>query len=113
MTLLLLALACTGKDDAPEPTDDSAAAACDTAPGVTWDNWGDGFFSTYCRACHSANTPDRMGAPESINFDSESEVRTQAALIRDSVLVREAMPVGGGVYEEDLFLLDVLLTCGL
>ena len=112
MTLLLLLLACGDKESA---ADDSEArpASCDSAPGVTWDNWGDGFFATYCRACHSANTPARMGAPESINFDTEAEVRAQTDLVRSAVLERESMPVGGGVYEEDLYLLDVLLTCGL
>ncbi|MCB9765881.1 MAG: hypothetical protein H6739_39270 [Alphaproteobacteria bacterium] len=108
LLLLLTLAACSDKT-----ADDSGAAGCDTGPALTWQNWGDGFFATYCRSCHSDTTPNRMGAPESINFNTLEQVRDQAALIRDSVLVRQSMPVGGGVYEEDLELLGIFLDCGI
>lgn len=109
MLILFLALACDNKDTGS----DSDAVACDTAPNVTWDNWGDGFFATYCRACHSATSPDRRGAPETINFDTEAEVARLLPLVRSVVLDEASMPIGGGVYEDDLTLLDVYLSCGL
>ena len=97
----------------PGDTGDTAAS-CDTAAyDVTWDGWGDGFFSTYCRACHSSGSEERYGAPESVNFDTRADVVQWRESIRRTVLEDATMPVGGGVYDDDLLLLDLLLTCGL
>jgi len=98
---------------APTVDDSASSAVCDTGPAPTWESFGDGFFRTYCRSCHSASTPTRSGAPESSNFDTEVEVRAQAARVRARVLEEGTMPVGGGVSEDDLILLDRLLACGL
>ncbi|MCB9743730.1 MAG: hypothetical protein H6740_14115 [Alphaproteobacteria bacterium] len=110
MLPLLLALSLSCGD---APVDSGVPAICEDAPALTWANWGDGFFATYCRSCHSETTPDRRGAPEGIDFNTREQVQAQAALVRDSVLVRGSMPVGGGVYEEDLEMLEVFLDCGL
>lgn len=110
MVLLVLTLVgCVEKGEDIESADPCAEASYD----LTWANWGDGFFANYCRACHSASSPDRFGAPEGVNFDSSEDVRTWSSAIRRSVLVDEDMPVGGGVYETDLEFLDLFLTCGL
>jgi hypothetical protein len=107
--MMLLLLACTAGTD----TGDTAASACTDAPNATWASFGDGFFATYCRACHSASTAERYGAPEAVNFDSLADIRTFEASIRRTVLDDESMPVGGGVYDDDALLLDTFLTCGL
>ena len=107
--LLLLLLAC-GKD---ADTAETASGCADAAYDLNWLNFGDGFFGNYCRACHSADTPERFDAPEGINFDTEDEVRALASSIRNAVLEEGSMPVGGGVYEEDLELLDVYLSCAV
>ena len=94
---------------------DTSAAAEDTcAPGseaTTWDAWGAGFFAGYCRTCHSADTPDRRGAPESLNFDTEAEVRASAGLIQSSVIDEGTMPIGGGVPDVELQRLAQYLGC--
>lgn len=109
--MFLVLLACAGA-----PADTAAPgrpASCDTGLDVTWESFGEGFFATYCLACHSATTPDRAGAPAESNFDRVDEVRAQAAAIRARVIEEETMPVGGGVSEDDLLLLARLLDCGL
>jgi hypothetical protein len=96
----------------PGETGTPLPAECADAPEVTWDGWAHGFFLTWCTSCHSRNTPDRRGAPEGVDFDRESDVRDQAARIEARVLVDETMPVGGGVYPDELSLLQVYLQCG-
>ena len=76
-----------------------------------WDAWADGFFSTYCRSCHSADTPDRRGAPSGVDFGTQGEVEALRESICRVVLDEETMPVGGGVVEEDRWLLDRYLGC--
>lgn len=105
--ILLLALACAGGADTAD------TAGCADAPEVNWVSFGEGFFTTYCRACHSATTQNRFGAPEGIDFDTLAEVRQYQDLVRTTVLEDESMPVGGGVFESDLILLDSFLSCGL
>lgn len=102
-------------DSSPDPIDSIPAdtGLCSGAPTLSWDGWGDGFFTTYCRACHSATTPDRHGAPEGIDFDTEDQVRTGKELIRASVLTNGTMPVGGGVLPDELTLLEIYLDCWL
>jgi len=119
MMLLLLACATAAPTLPAEPEMAPAARRatareCATLPDVTWDAWADGFFRTYCTACHSsANTTARSGAPEGLDFDTEASVRAHAADVRRVVLETGTMPVGGGVYAEDLVLLEVFLACGL
>ncbi|MCB9758545.1 MAG: hypothetical protein H6739_01765 [Alphaproteobacteria bacterium] len=102
--LLTLLLACSG----PEP---DTADPCVQGDTLTWANWGDGFFATYCRACHSATTPDRKGAPAGVDFDTWPEVVEQSAAVRSAVLERGTMPLGGGVHAEDLDRLARYLDC--
>lgn len=111
MTLLLaLLLACEG----PKTETAETADACDSLDyDVTWANFGDGFFSNYCRGCHSADTPDRYDAPEGIDFDTIEDVRQWESLIRYTVIDQQTMPLGGGVYDQDLEFLGYFLDCGL
>ncbi len=86
---------------------------CDDLPRVTWAGWTSGFFTTWCRACHSQTTSDRFGAPEGLDFDTERQVATWAEQIRTSVLEEERMPRGGGVDADERYLLEVYLACEL
>lgn len=109
-TLLLgLLSACSGSSSETADTD----PACDTAPPVTWDGWADGFFRTYCTSCHSAEVEDRWGAPEGVDFDNEADVARYADAVQTVVIDEPTMPPAGGVYDDDLALLEVYLRCGL
>jgi len=101
----------SGDTDTGDPDDTATDDACDpdTVYPVTWDGWASGFFTTYCRACHSVTTPNRQGAPEGVNFDSQADVDRQLDAIWRVVLEDERMPVGGGVYPDDLLLLTQYL----
>ncbi len=68
---------------------------------------------TYCNACHGAATPNRFGAPEAVHFDTQEQVRDQAARVESTVLEDGTMPVGGGMREEDLEGLRRFLHGGL
>ncbi len=94
-----------------------SSKSIDTASAVhdpclpTWDGWTDGFIATWCRSCHSASTPDRRGAPEGTNLDTEADALALADRIRARVLEERTMPVGGGVPQAELDLLEDWLTC--
>lgn len=108
--ILLSLVACDTPPVPPVPP----AAECATLPDVSWDAWGNGFFRTYCTACHSsANADQRGGAPIGIDFDTRAAVKLRAADVRRVVLDNGTMPVGGGVFPDDLLLLEVFLACGL
>ena len=115
---LLLACGENGVDTAASALDTTDTAlepddGCSDAPAVSWESWGEGFFTTWCQACHSQSTPQRSGAPEGVDFDTEADVVLWSASIRRTVLEDATMPVGGGVSESDATLLSVLLDCGL
>ena len=101
----------SGTDSATSDSGSTGEEGCETPYGVSWDNWGDGFFLTYCRSCHSETTADRNEAPEGVDFEDEDDLVNWAPRIRVRVLEDMTMPVGGGVYEDDLVLLEALLTC--
>ena len=93
--------------------DDTASADCEVEVPVTWNGWAGGFFATYCRSCHSVSTPNRQGAPEGVDFDTQSDVDRQLDAIWRTVLDQQRMPVGGGVYPDDLVLLEQYLCSRL
>lgn len=103
---LIVLAACSGQSSA-------TTAVCDSAPELTWDRWASGFFLSYCQPCHSADTPDRYGAPVGLDFDTERDIATWAGAIRRAVLEEGTMPVGGGVPEEDLAYLELYIDCEL
>jgi uncharacterized membrane protein len=112
LCLLLGVTACGPDKDTGSPTE--AADICDTG-GYTpsWEGWTQGFFRTYCSACHAETALDRHGAPAGVFFDTEAQVAAQSATIRRVVLIDGSMPVGGGALAEDLLLLERALDCGI
>lgn len=106
--LLFLLAGCAGGED----TDDTDVD-CSLSPDLTWANWGDPFFRTWCQSCHSADTPNRFGAPEGIDFDTLEDVRLYEGAIHQTVLVDETMPVGGGIEDTQLDNLAWYLSCKL
>lgn len=105
LTLSVFALlACTS-----EPAPDSAECSVED---LRWANYGDIFFRDWCRSCHSANSPNRFGAPEEVNFDTLQEVRDDAAAIDASVMDSRSMPWGGGITDAEREKLSAYLACG-
>lgn len=104
---MILLLACSGPATVIQ-AHDSAPETCD---GPTWTGFADGFFRTWCQSCHSSTSVDRNGAPEALDYETYDQVIAGAAAIRSAVLDRGAMPLGGGVYSEDLASLEAFLDC--
>jgi uncharacterized membrane protein len=107
LVLATLYVGCTGG-----PSVDTAACS-DAERMVNWENFGAAFFQDYCMGCHAVGVDDRYGAPTDLNLQTLAQVRTHADAIRRTVLDTGSMPVGGGVDEESLVLLDTFLACGL
>ena len=101
--MFALILACAGPDDTADTANDCGN---DT---VSWQSFGHGFFLTYCNACHSEDSATRYGAPPGVDFDTLELVEGQSERVRVRVLEQGDMPLGGGVSEEDLMLLDAWL----
>jgi hypothetical protein len=103
-----------GKDSGANDTqssDTDPGGDCTSPMGVTWDNWGSGFFQTYCNTCHSSETQIRHGAPVGVDFDSQFVAALYAERISVRVIEEETMPLGGGVQPDALVLLADLLVC--
>ncbi len=104
--IVLLLIACAGEVD--------SGPGCELDEGgghPTWSNFGEGFFLTYCQACHAVDSPSRFDAPDSVTFDTEAEVVPLIPLIREVVIDDETMPLGGGLPAEDLEQLGNYLDC--
>lgn len=98
--MIWLVLACVGAEK------DSGCAT-----PLTWENYADGFFASYCRSCHSGTTADRHEAPVGVDFDHEADVDARSEAVRAAVITNSTMPPGGGVLPEDLLLLEEWLDC--
>ena len=101
----MLLSGCTHTPQAP----DTAPPTTECVRTVSWQAWGQGFFMTWCQACHSQTTSARNGAPEGIDFDTEAQVLTLLDAVSETVLVSRSMPVGGGPDADDLTLLSIYL----
>ena len=110
--LLPLLLAC-GTEPQPEDTSTPVDPLCEEGYDLTWDNFGHGFMLTYCTSCHSEDSPNRFGAPEGIDFDTEAQLLEMRTLVEFVVIEEESMPLGGGVFDDDLYLFEVYMECGL
>ncbi|MEL6346860.1 MAG: hypothetical protein AAFV53_27350 [Myxococcota bacterium] len=114
---LLALVACNGdgdRDGDRTASDDTGVMAtlCMDAPVVTWDNFGQGFMTENCQACHASTTSNRRGAPEDITFDDHDTTLTHSErILARSTGDAPSMPPLGGVNTEDQYLLEVWLTC--
>ncbi|MFN3201440.1 MAG: hypothetical protein ACE366_23765 [Bradymonadia bacterium] len=127
MWLCLALVGCDdgGEDDADVVDVDMGVEAEDAAingadlgfcdedlPVQSWANFGQGFVTTYCAGCHSAESIDRKGAPAGVDFDTEA----QAMAFADRILARTTgempdMPPAGGPPPETLERVRIWLEC--
>lgn len=87
---------------------------CTDAPIATYETFGKGFMTQNCQTCHASTQTDREGAPDGVYFDTAAQVWE----LKDRVLARSAtatpeMPPLGGTTDDDRYLLEVWLTCGV
>ncbi|MEO1268846.1 MAG: hypothetical protein AAFX99_12155, partial [Myxococcota bacterium] len=54
----------------------TAGLNCSTGPEVTYDNFGAGFMTARCQACHGTQSSNRYGAPPAVYFDTLEDVAT-------------------------------------
>lgn len=112
LAILLALAACQGDDGATtSETADTGPSLCDDAPVVTWENFGSGFTTESCQACHASTATDRQGAPEAVVFDTEEDALAHADSILGRVIDMGDMPPQGGVTEDDRYLVEVWLSC--
>lgn len=100
---MLLALAACG---------DPEVDPCVEAPVVTWETFGQGFVTERCQSCHATTAPERPGVPHGVHFDTEAQVRANAArVLQVATGDSPSMPPQGGVEAEDRERLRIWLTC--
>ena len=109
MIWLMFMISCGDKSDFDSGTDTSEPIAdpCD----IHWDGWANGFFSTYCRSCHSSTSEQRHGAPEGVDFDTQADIEMWLERIEVRVLEEQTMPLGGGIPEVDLEQFATWMAC--
>jgi uncharacterized membrane protein len=106
---MLLLLACAS-EPAPGPGSDTAAA-CTPDPDYTWETFGAAFVAGRCQGCHGSGSTARYGAPESLTFDDEAEVRVLREAVLRTVLTDTTMPPGGGLTDTEKERLGRWLAC--
>ena len=83
---------------------------CETV--VSYESFGQGFIKENCQSCHSSESQNRYGAPEGVTFDSKAQVLERIEDIYRVTLSEEAdMPPSGGLFENDITLLELWLVC--
>ena len=97
--LVVLAVACSSSNapidagqDAQTPTDASSSpdVASEAAAADTWANWANAsFFQVYCDACHMAGSSLEPSMPSNLYFTSQSNVVSNASVIRCGVCVTQ------------------------
>jgi hypothetical protein len=84
--VLFAAAACSSSSAPPagsNPPVDSGTTGDGGADLDTWDNWGQGFFATYCVECHGISNPDGL------DFGVQATVVANKDVIRCGVSVQQ------------------------
>lgn len=112
--LALVLVGCAGEAPVDTAVGGPEGVCAEVDGPVTWDNFGRGFTTQHCQACHNSALPEgeRQGAPVSVSFDTQADVLAHGSRILAVAASSEAtMPPQGGVPEDDRLLLEVWLTC--
>ncbi|MGH7284184.1 MAG: hypothetical protein ACRELY_21875 [Polyangiaceae bacterium] len=81
---------------------------------VTYDNFAQDFFDTWCQSCHAANQTNRNGAPDDIFFDTRDDIyRLRSQVYAQAAGTNSSMPIGAhGPSDSDREKLADWLACG-
>jgi len=73
---LVLSVSCDDDDDEGKPTE----SVCPTTQTLTYANFGQAFFTSYCQRCHASTVTGaaRMGAPADHTFDQVQDIQLLA-----------------------------------
>jgi len=76
------------------PTLDDEACPPGGTP-LRYDEFGAGFFATWCQNCHAGAATNRHGAPRDVTFDTADQIRNRAARIFErAAATNTSMPPG-------------------
>ena len=86
----------------------------DCSSVITYETEGMGLMRTYCTSCHSQNLSGkkRYGAPQGMDFDTLSGIRTWAEESAEQIGEQGDMPPGGGIHQDERDALVNWLKCG-
>jgi uncharacterized membrane protein len=86
----------------------------DGGTSLTYDNFGQPFFATWCNSCHSAAVEYRHGAPEQFVFDTQARVQNwKSRIFERAAADNDSMPPGpDGPSRKERDQLAVWLACG-
>jgi len=110
--------ACTSAAEPLDPDGPWHALAqrpCPEENFLTWENFGDPFFRSWCTGCHASTLSEesRREAPLELNFDSLDGVRSNIDLIwLRAADENQTMPPAGGPPHPERELLGEWLACG-
>lgn len=91
VALALVSSACggdRGDDDGSGVAADAMAGSIDAQSSPTWESFAEGFFETYCWACHGPGDPLR-------DYSQLSMVRAEMSVISAGI-DSEQFPIGDG-----------------
>ena len=117
----LFLLACQGEDtldghSCPTSSTTTSASSSPTASttALTYDNFGQDFFDTWCQSCHAANQTNRNGAPDDIFFDTRDDIyRLRTQVYAQAAGTNASMPIGPhGPSDSEREKLADWLACG-
>lgn len=113
-----LLLACSGEDTldghACPTTSSTSSSPTASTTALTYENFGQDFFDTWCQSCHAAAQTNRNGAPDDIFFDTRDDIyRLRTQIYAQAAGTNSSMPIGPhGPPDSDREKLADWLACG-
>lgn len=86
--------------------------ACpDSGTDLTYDNFADGFFNSYCRSCHA--TGSGIAEAQDLPFDTFEDIKAHAdEIAAEAAGDNTSMPPGGGPTQDERDQLAEWIACG-
>ena len=115
-----IAVAPLGCDDHDHEEGVPTGSICPTTPTLTYANFGQAFFASYCQRCHASTVTGaaRMGAPSDHTFDMVQDIQLLAEHIDElaaagpNAFNTEMPPDGAKPTDSERNRLGEWLACG-